>query len=180
MGQALDNTTGQQVARLRGRLDEDEYARQMYCLGMTYNKALIGIEINFSTHPVKELDRLDYPNQYVREMTDTYTGKLKKAYGWKTDPITRPDLIANLKEVARDHLELIQDEETLKEMLSFAKNERGRPEALPGKHDDTVMALGIAHKIRGQESMTVKQAPAVKQEKLITKLKGRDIKRGRR
>ena len=64
-------------------------------------------------------------------------------------------------------------------MLSFAKNERGRPEALPGKHDDTVMALGIAHKIRGQESMTVKQAPAVKQEKLITKLKGRDNRRRR-
>lgn len=180
VGQVLDNTTGQQVARLRGRLDEDEYARQLYCLGMTYNKALIGVEINFSTHPVKELDRLDYPNQYVREMTDTYTGKLKKAYGWKTDPITRPDLIANLKEVARDHLELIQDEETLKEMLSFAKNERGRPEALPGKHDDTVMALGIAHKIRGQESMTAKQAPEVKQEKLITKLQGRGMKRGRR
>lgn len=178
VGQVLDNTTGQQVARLRGRLDEDEYARQLFCLGMTYNKALIGVEINFSTHPVKELDRLDYPNQYVREMTDTYTGKLKKAYGWKTDPITRPDLIANLKEVARDHLELILDEETLKEMLSFAKNERGRPEALPGKHDDCVMALGIAHKIRGQESMTVKQAPEVKQEKLITKLQGR--KRGRR
>lgn len=179
VGQVLDNTTGQQVVRLRGRLDEDEYARQLFCLGMTYNKALIGVEINFSTHPVKELDRLGYPNQYVREMTDTYTGKLKKAYGWKTDPITRPDLIANLKEVARDHLELILDEETLKEMLSFAKNERGRPEALPGKHDDTVMALGIAHKIRGQESMTVKQAPAVKQEKLITKLKGRDNRRRR-
>lgn len=179
VGQVLDNTTGAQVARLRGRLDEDEYARQLYCLGMTYNRALIGVEINFSTHPVKELDRLDYPNQYVREMTDTYTGRLKKAYGWKTDPITRPDLIANLKEVARDHLELIRDEETLKEMLSFAKNERGRPEALPGKHDDTVMALGIAHKIRGQESTTAKQAPEVKQEKLITKLQGKPMRRRR-
>lgn len=180
VGQVLDNTTGAQVARLRGKMDEDAYARQLYCLGMAYNKALIGVEINFSTHPVKELDRLDYPNQYVREMTDTYTGKLKKAYGWKTDPITRPDLIANLKEVARDHLELIQDEETLKEMLSFAKNERGRPEALPGKHDDTVMALGIAHKIRGQASMTVKRAPEAKQEKLITKLRGRELRHGRR
>ena len=178
VGQVLDNTTGLQVARLRGRMDEDEYARQMYCLGFTYNKALIGVEINFSTHPVKELDRLNYPNLYVREMTDTYTGKLKKAYGWKTDPITRPDLIATLKEVARDNLHLIQDEETLKEMLSFAKNQRGRPEALPGKHDDCVMALGIAHKIRGQQRTTIREAPEHHGEKLISKLQRQ--RKGRR
>ncbi|MGM9564606.1 hypothetical protein [Evtepia sp.] len=178
VGQVLDNTTGLQVARLRGRMDEDEYARQMYCLGITYHKALIGVEINFSTHPVKELDRLNYPNLYVREMTDTYTGKLKKAYGWKTDPITRPDLIATLKEVARDNLHLIQDEETLKEMLSFAKNERGRPGALPGKHDDCVMALGIAHKIRGQQRTTIREAPEHHGEKLISKLQRQ--RKGRR
>ena len=178
VGQVLDNTSGKQVARLRGKLDEDEYARQIYCLGLHYNKALVGVEVNFSTHPVKELDRLGYPNLYIREVTDTYTGKLKQAYGWKTDLITRPDLIANLKEVARDDLSLIQDEETLKEMLSFAKNDRGRPEALPGKHDDCVMALGIAHKIRGQQRTTVRTAPAAPQEKLITKLSKRD--RGRR
>ena len=178
VGQVLDNTTGLQVARLRGRMDEDEYARQMYCLGFTYNKALIGVEINFSTHLVKELDRLNYPNLYVREMTDTYTGKLKKAYGWKTDPITRPDLIATLKEVARDNLHLIQDEETLKEMLSFAKNQRGRPEALPGKHDDCVMALGIAHKIRGQQRTTIREAPEHHGEKLISKLQRQ--RKGRR
>lgn len=178
VGQVLDNTSGKQVARLRGKLDEDEYARQIYCLGLHYNKALVGVEVNFSTHPVKELDRLGYPNLYIREVTDTYTGKLKQAYGWKTDLITRPDLIANLKEVARDDLSLIQDEETLKEMLSFAKNDRGRPEALPGKHDDCVMALGIAHKIRGQQRTTVRTAPAAPQEKLIAKLSKRD--RGRR
>ena len=62
----LDNTTGEQVAVLHGKMDEDVYARQIYCLGMHYNIALVGVEVNYSTHPVKELQRLNYPKQYTR------------------------------------------------------------------------------------------------------------------
>ena len=39
-------------------------------------------------------------------------------------------------------------------MLTFVYNEARRPEALAGAHDDLVMALGIAHYIRGSQSMT--------------------------
>ncbi|MBR3752229.1 MAG: hypothetical protein IKK50_03755 [Ruminiclostridium sp.] len=156
-GQVLDNVTGRQVARLRAKLDEDEYARQMYCLGMHYNTALIGVEVNFSTHPVKELARLRYPKLYVREVPDTYTGKLRQSFGWMTSPATRSPILAVLKETARDALHLIQDPDTLEEMLSFARNERGRPEALPGKHDDLVLGLAIAYAIRGQQSQVAAQ-----------------------
>ena len=48
----LDNVTGRQAARLRHQCDEDVYARQMYCLGMYYNQALLGVEANLSTFPV--------------------------------------------------------------------------------------------------------------------------------
>lgn len=54
----MDNITGSQVAVLRREFDEVEYTRQMYCLGMYYNYSLIGIEANFSTYPIKELERL--------------------------------------------------------------------------------------------------------------------------
>ena len=155
VGQVLDNITGAQAAVLHGKMDEDEYARQMYCLGMYYNKALLAVEINFSTHPTKELARLRYPKLYVREIEDTFTGKRKKAYGFQTTPVTRPVIVAELKEVARDALEGIVDFETLGEMLSFAKNDKGKPEALPGKHDDLVMALAIAYHARPQQRMTL-------------------------
>jgi phage terminase large subunit len=58
VGQVLDNITGEQVAVLRHAADEDVYARQMVCLGMHYNEALLGVESNFSTYPNKELQRL--------------------------------------------------------------------------------------------------------------------------
>lgn len=170
VGQVLDNTTGIQTAVLQGKMDEDEYARQMYCLGMHYNRALIAVETNYSTHPTKELARIGYPRLYEREIEDTYTGKRKKAYGFETTTVTRPVIVAELKEAARDALQNIRDYETLGEMLSFAKNEKGKPEALPGKHDDLVMALAIANHIRPQQRMTVRTEAEAKREKLIDKL----------
>jgi phage terminase large subunit len=72
--QVLDNTTGRQVAVLRHQFDEVLYARQLFCLGRYYNRALLAPETNFSTFPVQELTRLDYPNLYRREVPDTFRG----------------------------------------------------------------------------------------------------------
>lgn len=155
VGQVLDNTTGEQVAVLQHRLDETMYARQMYCLGMFYNAALIGVEVNYSTYPQKELERLGYPNLFVRRRMDTFTGGTIKAYGFETTSETRPYIIDNLKRVARESLHLIGDYETLGEMLSFVYNEHYRPEAEVGKHDDLVMALAIAYYLRDYQSTAV-------------------------
>ena len=46
--------------------------------------------------------------------------------------------------------------ETLEEMLVFIRNEKGRPEAQEGCHDDLVMALAIAYYIGPQQEMKVK------------------------
>ena len=151
VAQVLDNRTGEQVAMLRQTYDEDLFAKQIYCLGMHYNKALIGIETNYSTFPVMELERLRYPRQYVRESIDDYTHKVKKSYGFQTNTKTRPVIIAGLVEVVRESVELICDQTTLEEMLTFVRNEDGRAEAEAGAHDDCVMALAIAHYIRPQQ-----------------------------
>lgn len=145
----------------------------MYCLGIYYNTALEGIEANFSTFPIKELERLKYIKQFVREREDTYTGKTAKAYGFKTTSVTRPLILAQLQSIINDHTELINDKETLEEMLTFVRNEKGRPEAQEGAHDDLVMALAIAHYIRTQQSMKVKTE---RQEKIDNMYKDFGIK----
>ena len=151
VAQVLDNRTGEQVAMLRQTYDEDLFAKQLFCLGMHYNTALIGIETNYSTFPVMELERLRYPRQYVRESIDDYTHRVKKSYGFQTNTKTRPVIIAGLVEVVRESAELICDQTTLEEMLTFVRNEDGRAEAEAGAHDDCVMALAIAHYIRPQQ-----------------------------
>ncbi len=118
--------------------------------GMYYNNALIGIEANFSTYPIKELERLGYNNQYVRETEDSYTHKLKKSLGFKTTRVTRPLILAMLQKIVAENIYLINDKATLEEMITFVRNERGRAEAEEGCHDDLVMGLAIAVYIRSQ------------------------------
>lgn len=161
--QVLDNITGEQVAVLHRKYDEDEYARQVYCLGQYYNYALLGIETNFSSYPVKILEKMGYRKLYVREVEDEYTGRTRPSFGFRTDLRTRPVIIAGLIEALRDHASLVNDARTIEELLTFTRNQDGRAEAEQGAHDDLVMSLAIAWYIRPQQSMTVQvQDVAVK------------------
>ena len=146
----LDAKTGEQVAAFKNQFDADLYAKQMYCLGVYYKNALIGIESNFDSYPIRELQRLGYPYQYIREQQDTYTGKLEKKYGFRTTSITRPVIISRLIELVREHPELLNDLDTIEELLTIIRNEKGRIEAPEGGHDDQMMGLAIAHEIRSQ------------------------------
>jgi phage terminase large subunit len=149
-GHVLDAKTGQQVAVLQHQFDADQYTRQMYCLGRYFKDALIGIEANFDSYPIMELQRLGYPKQYTRTAQDTYTGKTEKRYGFKTTSLTRPTIISKLIEIVREHCEVICDRPTLEELLTIVRNEKGRIEAPQGGHDDMMMGLAIAHHIREQ------------------------------
>ena len=146
----LDARTGEQVATLKQQFDADQYTRQVYCLGKYYKDALIGIEANFDSYPIMELQRLGYTKQYTRAAQDTYTGKTEKRFGFKTTSLTRPTIISRLIEVVREHCDTINDKDTLEELLTIIRNERGRIEAPEGGHDDQMMGLAIAHHIREQ------------------------------
>ena len=159
----LDAKTGKQVAVLKHQFDADLYVKQIYCLGKYYStptqygtkeEALIGIEANFDSFPIRELTRLGYMNQYVREKIDEYTGKTEKRFGFKTTSITRPTIISSLIEMVREHTELLNDKDTLEELLTIVRNEKGRIEAPEGGHDDQMMGLAIAYEIRNQVIFT--------------------------
>lgn len=149
-GHVLDAKTGRQVAVLRHQFDADQYTRQMYCLGKYYKDALIGIEANFDSYPLRELQRLGYPKQYVREAVDTYTGRTEKRFGFKTTSLTRPTILSHLIEIVREHCHLLNDKDTLEELLTIVRNEKGRIEAPEGGHDDLTMGLAIAYEIKEQ------------------------------
>lgn len=151
-GQVLNNITGKQVAVLKQKFDEIEYTRQMYCLGMYYNEALIGIETNYSTYPTVKLEEMKYPNLYIRDKNpDDYRDSLETKIGVNTNRATRPHMLAILQTVAAETIENILDKETLEEMISFIVSEKGKAEAQEGCHDDLVMGLAIANYIRPQQ-----------------------------
>ena len=48
---------------------------------------------------------------------------------------------------------LLNDRETLEELLTIIRNEKGRIEAPVGGHDDLMMGIAIAYEIRNQVSV---------------------------
>lgn len=146
-GHVLDRS-GYQCAVLHHQFDEDLFTKQMFCLG-TWYRSLIGNEVNFSTYPTMELQRLCYPLLYTRKKYDQKMEAHEEKFGFKTTPLTRPIIISNLKIIMRDHIELINDLATLQEALSFI-NKDGKPQASDGTHDDLIMSLAIGYEILKQ------------------------------
>jgi len=148
----IDNITKKQVAVLKMQLmNSKPYTHQLYCLAKYYNNALIGMEMNFNTGPIEELERLLYFHMYQRQSYDSITGKYQKKWGWKTDGVTRPLIIDNEIDMVDNNIDLIMHIETLREMLTFVEDANGRPDAMSGKHDDLLFSDMIAREISKQQ-----------------------------
>jgi hypothetical protein len=154
----INNMTGERVATLHMQVSESRpFTYQLYCLGKYYNDALIGVEMNFNTAPIEELQRLRYPRQYMRVTYDSVNKKEKKKYGWKTDGNTRPLIIDREVGMVSEHVELFHDIPTLREMITFVYDDDGRPDAISGKHDDLLFSDMIANEIRGQQRTFIEE-----------------------
>ncbi len=149
----IDNRHGKRVATLHMQLMHSHpFTHQLYCLGKYYNDALIGVEHNFNQGPIEELERLGYPHQYRRQRHDDIHHGYQKKWGFRTDGTTRPLIIDKEIDMINNHVDLFFDIPTLREALTFVYDERNRPDALTGEHDDLLMSDMIANEIRGQQS----------------------------
>lgn len=162
----INNITKKTSATLwKQTIDDDLFAEQVYCLGMYYHEALVGIEVNYSLQATKYLsEKLDYPNLYMREMLDNVSKNIVKRFGFETTTKTRPVILSDLQALVREDAGIEVDINTLKEMLTFVKNDKGKAEAQQGAHDDLVMALAIAHFISSQQ--TASWIPIEKERKV--------------
>lgn len=159
----LDNITLEQVATFHGHLNVDLYAEELYKFGTYYNNALLGPEVNFNPGIIINLEKLRYPKLYMRQDIHTISKDIKMVFGWLTGMANRNVIIGELVEYVREHAHLINDIGVLKEMLTFIKNKQGKPEAMPGKKDDRVLAYAITLAIRGQQTTLIpKQQLSVK------------------
>ena len=157
----VNNSTGNRAATLHLQIMTSyPYTHQIYCMGRYYNSALVGVEINFNTGPVEELTRLRYPKQYVRRKFDDYTKKLETRFGWKTDGNTRPLIIDKYADILQNNIDLINDIPTLEEALTFVYDDKGRPDAMAGKHDDLILSDMIANQIREQQEFITEKEKA--------------------
>jgi len=145
----LDRETGEQVAELHGRIPPDRFGHLLDALGRFYNLAMVAVERNNHGHSTLNTLRnvCRYPRLYYHVRYDQ-TGRGKPMLGWPTDQATKPILVDDLAAaIAGGHL-LIHSSDLVDECLTFVTTNTGSQEAQEGKHDDRVMAAGIAWQAR--------------------------------
>lgn len=143
--QVIDKTTYEQVAVWHGRIDPDLLGRQVEMLGRYYNDALIGVERNaVGITPLIVLRDLNYPNLYYREQIGMITEKITAELGWVTTTQSKESLISDATNLLRDKRIIINDEQTVGEMMSFVRDGDGHAKAAKSAYDDRVMSFLIA------------------------------------
>lgn len=115
-----------------------------YIKQQTDQYPMIAVEKNVGAATIARLIDLNYPSLF--KMRDFTKGDDKEStsFGWVTSVSTRPKMLDDLAMAVRQQAIKIYDEPTINELYSFIRNDRGKPEARSGCHDDLVMALAIA------------------------------------
>lgn len=147
-GIVLDRDTGQQVAEWHGHIDPDLFGQELVKLAIYFNQSWIAPEVNnHGISTVKAIERTGYRRLYRRQSSPELMDveiKDTDRLGWRTDKLTRPVMLNDLKQALREQSFLVSSKSLLKELRTFVFDSKGKPQAQAGAHDDLVMASGIA------------------------------------
>jgi hypothetical protein len=133
------------VAEWHGHIDRGELGHELYRLGRLYNDALIAVEVTggWGYTPIAILRQNHYPRLYRRRGDNKRRQKKSELYGFDMNVATRPLALDALAELVKTSEFQPRSPWLLRECLTFEYNERGKPAAQAGKHDDRVMAAAV-------------------------------------
>jgi hypothetical protein len=158
----LDRETGEEVAELHGRVPPERFGHLLDALGRLHNLATVAVERNNHGHSTLNTLRhvCRYPRLYYHVRYDQ-AGKGQPILGWPTNQATKPILVDDLAAaIAGGHL-LIHSPDLVDECFTFVTTDTGAQQAQEGKHDDRVMAAGIAWQARKRNvSRGIERRPA--------------------
>lgn len=139
---------GKQVAVFKSnKVAVYKFAQIVAELGRFYNYAFLAVERNSYGQPLLEKLRNDYGymNLYKQKLFNQQTGRRKMQLGWLTSASNKAILISDFKESFELDEILLNDRDTLEEMLIFVEN-KGKTGNVKGQsnHDDLVIASALA------------------------------------
>lgn len=147
------------VSVLQCRRATPDFGEELVRMAKDYGNVLACVESNIGTDVIRTLKRAGI-KQYVRERDGKMLEQMDE-YGFKTRRETRPLLMANLtRYVMGNRIKDLRDPRLKDECNNFVYNERGKPEAQRGKHDDLVMALALALEAISQYARLAAPLPA--------------------
>lgn len=162
-GHVVDNSTGEQVAVFHSEQQGPWCIPQLYGLARYYNEALVCPEVNFDPYAITKLQEMKYHKLYVRDAhPERLDAQKEPKLGWRTSPENRQMMLTAMVDWVAEHINLINDVETLNEMLTFTRQPVKTKgifwAAEPGAHDDLVMSFAILLQAREQQKAYVESA----------------------
>ena len=135
------------VAHWHGHIDPDLLGSDVLDkLGRFYRNALIGIESNnHGLTTLKALQRKKYRNIYYERSPRYKKSVPTDVLGYRTTQVTKPLMIDELNEALRTRSMKLLDEETIAELRTFVRDDKGKMSGSP--FDDRTISLAIANQM---------------------------------
>lgn len=147
--EACRRSDGKTIASYHGKCDPDEMENMAYLLGNYLNQALIAIENEKFGFAVNNALKKRYGNLYRPIRHTDRDQEVSDRFGWETNSVTRPMMIANLAEDIRQGAREIPEKKAIMECFTFVRNpETKKIEAEEGCNDDWVMTMAINSALR--------------------------------
>ena len=151
-GVVLDVDTGEEMAAFRARVTPQDLAYDLSELGQYFNNALIAVERTgdggttiLTLNGECSYGAIYKHREWWKRQRQT---KIVDFEGFPTTGKTRPVALNFVHQHVQEHPDLIWDTKFLDEALVFVRDEKGKPQAAEGAHDDTVSCRWIAHAVR--------------------------------
>ena len=137
------------VARIRPPCFDDWHLLEpkVIALCLYYGRCLIGVEVPMGLTLLEGLRRAGMPlfKRHSNGGAGSRAGAPVEKLGFQSNAATKPLVIASLSRAIDGNPPLeLYDAHAIEELGSFVVHEDGREAALPGRHDDDVMALAMA------------------------------------
>lgn len=142
----------QLVCTFYDRVTPREFVDQVLVAARKYD-ALVNPETNSYGLSVVDALRQHGDIRLFRDEQRDGTGQIRSSFGWFTSEKTRTILTINLKDIVDQTWFAVPDQRLQLEINSFAYNDKGKPEAQTGQHDDLLIALALALVARGQSKL---------------------------
>lgn len=148
----IDLQTAELCVEYHAKVGEDEFARDLYWLGMWYGKALIGVETQGGNGTATVISLRDgaearppYPKLYQHRNEANRERPDSNLYGMPMDPKNRNLVVNQIEKWVRDKLLPFSTDDLHYEMTEFVEHDHGAsPRARDGSHDDLVFACAGA------------------------------------
>jgi hypothetical protein len=149
---SIINKNFEQVATYCGHIAPDKFGSMLVSLAKYYNGAILAPEINsIGISVIESIKREKYYKVYKREVREELGKEIQEKIGWHTNIKTKMLMIDDLRAAFRDDVIIINDVDTLREMMTLTIEDDGNIEM---NSKDRSVALAISIQALKQASLS--------------------------